>query len=76
MKARELLKSLGYEDIGCCDNSCMFGSPGGMGTNGGCRCLPRASKNNITDDEIHSTRRLVMRLAQALGKIAGTTERP
>lgn len=24
---------------GCGDNSCMFGSPGGMGTNGGCQCL-------------------------------------
>lgn len=24
---------------GCGDNSCMFGSPGGMATNGGCRCL-------------------------------------
>lgn len=23
----------------CGDNSCMFGPPGGMGTNGGCRCL-------------------------------------
>jgi hypothetical protein len=23
----------------CGDNSCMFGAPGGMGTNGGCRCL-------------------------------------
>ena len=26
-------------DYGCGDNSCMFGPPGGMGTNGGCRCL-------------------------------------
>lgn len=26
-------------EYGCGDNSCMFGSPGGMGTNGGCRCL-------------------------------------
>ena len=26
-------------DYGCGDNSCIFGSTGGMGTNGGCRCL-------------------------------------
>lgn len=26
-------------DIGCGDNSCTFGSPGGMATNGGCRCF-------------------------------------
>jgi len=24
---------------GCCDHNCIFGHPGGMGTNGGCRCL-------------------------------------
>lgn len=27
---------------GCGDSSCMFGSPGGMATNGGCRCLKDA----------------------------------
>jgi hypothetical protein len=25
--------------IGCSDHSCVFGHPGGMGTNGGCHCL-------------------------------------
>ncbi len=25
----------------CGDNSCMFGHPGGVGTNGGCRCIGR-----------------------------------
>jgi hypothetical protein len=25
----------------CGDNSCMFGSPGGMATNGGCRCFDK-----------------------------------
>lgn len=24
---------------GCTDHSCVFGHPGGMGTNGGCRCI-------------------------------------
>lgn len=27
--------------IGCGDNSCQWGVPGGMGTNGGCRCDKR-----------------------------------
>jgi hypothetical protein len=25
--------------IGCSDHGCVFGHPGGMGTNGGCHCL-------------------------------------
>jgi hypothetical protein len=29
-------------DYGCGDNSCLFGPPGGMATNGGCRCLTNA----------------------------------
>ena len=24
---------------GCSDHNCIFGHPGGMGTNGGCHCL-------------------------------------
>jgi hypothetical protein len=27
----------------CNDGSCMFGSPGGMHTNGGCRCIGRTA---------------------------------
>ena len=27
------------EDYGCTDGGCIFGHPGGMHTNGGCRCL-------------------------------------
>lgn len=30
----------------CGDNSCFFGRPEGVGTNGGCRCLDRV-KNEI-----------------------------
>jgi len=25
--------------VGCSDGGCVFGHPGGMHTNGGCRCL-------------------------------------
>jgi len=27
------------KDYGCTDGGCVFGHPGGMHTNGGCRCL-------------------------------------
>lgn len=25
--------------VGCTDHGCLFGHPGGMGTNGGCECV-------------------------------------
>jgi hypothetical protein len=37
MKLWEYARSVGL-DVTPCDNSCVWGSPGGMGTNGGCRC--------------------------------------
>jgi hypothetical protein len=40
-----------YRQFGCGDNSCVFGSPGGMATNGGCRCfelLPRDEEGRAT----------------------------
>lgn len=30
------------EELGCSDHGCIFGHPGGQGTNGGCRCLDDA----------------------------------
>jgi len=50
--------------IGCVDNSCWFGSPGGMGTNGGCRCVPSAL--NATKEEVLEMRHLVRTLAHVL----------
>lgn len=38
LKLRDIAAALDIE-AGCIDNSCMWGPPGGMGTNGGCRCL-------------------------------------
>lgn len=32
-------------DYGCGDNSCVFGSPGGMATNGGCICFELMPRN-------------------------------
>lgn len=37
IKLRDVATALGLS-VGCGDNSCVWGSPGGMGTNGGCRC--------------------------------------
>jgi hypothetical protein len=48
----------------CGDNSCMFGAPGGMGTNGGCRCLedvPRERRMAIRK-AVHALRAEVRRL--------------
>ncbi len=61
MKLREHAKALGL-DVGCGDNSCIWGSPGGMGTNGGCRCVdhedcPRRLRRQV---------RMMARVAQHL----------
>lgn len=32
-------KKTGLEKLGCGDNSCVYGAPGGMGVNHGCRCF-------------------------------------
>ena len=39
-RLRNTLSTVGIEPCG--DNSCIFGAPGGMATNGGCRCLDHA----------------------------------
>lgn len=36
-RLRDIAAALGM-DVGCGDNSCVWGAPGGMATNGGCRC--------------------------------------
>lgn len=41
----------------CGDNSCIFGAPGGMGTNGGCRCFSDMPHNS----EARRSRRLIQR---------------
>lgn len=42
------------EYIGCLDGGCIFGHPGGMQTNGGCRCFMRhkmtlSERRELTD---------------------------
>jgi hypothetical protein len=54
---------------GCGDSSCMFGSPPGQHTNGGCRCLPRYGGPPTTDDW-HKVKQLVHRMALAMRRLA------
>lgn len=65
MKVRELAKKYGIE-LGCIDNSCRFGSPGGMGTNAGCRCFNRRS----VSESILSDREILFKLIELLTKVA------
>lgn len=37
-RVRRVAVELFGADIGCSDGHCVFGHPGGMHTNGGCRC--------------------------------------
>lgn len=56
-KLRDVAADLGMA-VGCGDNSCIWGSPGGMATNGGCRCLDHRERGH---DEV---RREALRLAR------------
>lgn len=60
MKAWQLAAKHGHK-IGCGDNSCMFGSPNGMGTNGGCQCH---------DGDCTDLRKLIRVLAAVLAATA------
>lgn len=60
------LDAVGIE--GCGDSSCMFGSPPGMHTNGGCRCLPRGGPP--TEREWFEVKHLVRLMAQAMRQLA------
>ena len=61
------------ESIGCGDSGCVFKvlAPGGMKTNGGCRCFKRllvwnAIEDRWNRDEVRAVERDTQRLAQAL----------
>jgi hypothetical protein len=56
-KQREIAKNYGYELPSCGDNSCVFGSRGGMSTNGGCQCDDRTMRHGI---------QMLMRIVNAL----------
>ena len=50
----------------CGDNSCMFGTPGGMATNGGCSCFKEARMTPQKDQVIYALQSLVGQLALEL----------
>lgn len=42
MNAKQIVRRIAerrHPGVGCFDGNCVFGHPGGMGTNGGCECL-------------------------------------
>lgn len=51
MKLRDYAKSIGL-DVGCGDNSCIWGSPGGMATNGGCLCVDKEQEPDVLRREV------------------------
>jgi hypothetical protein len=59
----EFLAPVGIDPCG--DNSCVFGSPGGMGTNGGCQCVGERESGQRGED-----RQTIMRLARAVNGLA------
>ena len=57
--------------VPCGDNSCIFGSPGGMGTNGGCRCGSRDPR--APDRPTALSRRLAHAVIEQTASIARLT---
>lgn len=55
----------GNEERGCSDHGCVWGHRGGMGTNGGCHCLPH-SPEHLTKEEWYSIRRGIFNLNQEI----------
>lgn len=60
--------------LGCTDHGCIFGHPGGMGTNGGCACLKEvrpASMRRKYERNVRLLRAEIRRLRDELGKTDG-----
>lgn len=47
------------ENLACSDGGCIFGHPGGMHTNGGCKCLIRPT---MTRDELYIIKTKIRKL--------------
>ncbi len=54
---------------GCSDGGCVFGHPGGMHTNGGCKCL-MGEERRIHPNDIVRIRRSIRRLRQERDNLA------
>ena len=56
----------GDRGFGCGDNSCIFGAPGGMATNGGCSCLELTSTRQEWREQCRRLRRGILYLRDRL----------
>lgn len=72
MKLREYAATLDMK-VGCQDNSCIWGSPGGMATNGGCRCVDHEYKCQDLRRRAREIRLVALGLVRALAEV--TAER-
>lgn len=63
MKPWQIAKNIGIE-AGCGDNSCLWGSPGGMGTNGGCRCAEKGRDAQELRMELRKAIRVIHHLLE------------
>lgn len=58
----------GNEGRGCSDHGCVWGHPGGMGTNGGCKCIP-TRPNHVTRETLREIRMGVQALNMELRRL-------
>lgn len=76
-KYREIEKQIA-KDLGCGDNSCILGSTGGMGTNGGCCCFHERHGGNVSFDEyredMRKVKKMIYRYRQELAKLASSSD--
>lgn len=56
---------------GCTDGGCIFGHPGGMHTNGGCRCLRSIGPLSETSRRVH---RNILLLRQEIERLREQSE--
>lgn len=72
MRNEVLLAALAkYGITPCGDNSCMFGPPGGMATNGGCCCIERMESERTP----RRARVYIQKLAAALRDLSQPQQR-
>jgi len=55
-------------DYGCSDGGCIYGHPGGMHTNGGCRCLPSVGRR-FTVHDLRAIRRGILGLRARIARL-------
>lgn len=73
-KPREIAASIGIE-AGCGDNSCLWGSPGGMATNGGCWCAERGTSHVDLRRELQKALKVVRHLAEKIDALESNNGR-